>query len=236
MKYINMRKYRLIVSFFALFCIAFGSVGGCNNNEGNEGDDTPSDAGCCVVGDNDCVDDLTQGECDGLGGSLEEDSCSFIPACNVPPPVAGCCVISDNDCVDDQTQVECDGLGGVLEEGNSCSVIPACNVPPPGTGCCVIGDNNCVDDQTQGECDGLGGMLQEGNSCSVIPACNVVPPLDGAALYSDFCAGCHGSNGGNVVGKSAQQISNAIANVSAMNSLSSLTAEEIDAIAAFLAP
>jgi hypothetical protein len=60
------------------------------------------------------------------------------------------------------------------------------------------------------------------------------PAPDGQALYTDFCAGCHGPNG--VRGSSANAISSAIAsNRGGMGSLSSLTSTEIQAIANYLA-
>jgi mono/diheme cytochrome c family protein len=65
--------------------------------------------------------------------------------------------------------------------------------------------------------------------------------LDGAQLYADNCAICHGADGsggaigGDVQGMSAESIQNAINTVPLMASLSSLTPEEIEAIAGFLA-
>ena len=63
-------------------------------------------------------------------------------------------------------------------------------------------------------------------------ACTVTPPpvLDGAALYQQYCAGCHGNS---KLGSSASAISGAIAsNRGGMGSLSSLTSAQIAAIAA----
>jgi len=66
------------------------------------------------------------------------------------------------------------------------------------------------------------------------------PPIDGAALYTTYCAGCHGALPGEFQGASAQQITTGIANVGAMRtrfnptsgSLIQLTPEQIAAIAA----
>ena len=63
------------------------------------------------------------------------------------------------------------------------------------------------------------------------------PPatLDGATLYADNCATCHGDLAETTKpGRTAAEIQTAINTVSAMQSLSSLTPEEIQAIAAVL--
>ena len=64
-------------------------------------------------------------------------------------------------------------------------------------------------------------------------------PSAGGALYAANCESCHGVNGvggpdGSVVGESASDITEAIAEVPTMASLSTLTSAEIDEIAAFL--
>ncbi len=57
----------------------------------------PPGEGCCVIAENDCVDDQTQAECDILGGMLEEgDSCSVVPACDVGPTPDGAALYADN--------------------------------------------------------------------------------------------------------------------------------------------
>jgi len=65
---------------------------------------------------------------------------------------------------------------------------------------------------------------------------------DGQALFMQKCSTCHGDDalGGtlaniSIVGKTAQEITDAIMSVPNMSSLNSLTAEEIQAIADFLA-
>lgn len=68
-----------------------------------------------------------------------------------------------------------------------------------------------------------------------VPTPTPVPtPLDGQALYNDHCSNCHG-NPGRFAGISASGIENAIAGVSAMNFLSTLSAEEVAAIADYFA-
>ncbi|MFZ4438597.1 MAG: DUF5666 domain-containing protein [Syntrophales bacterium] len=65
----------------------------------------------------------------------------------------------------------------------------------------------------------------------VAPVTPVTPALDGAALYAQNCTGCHGSG---KRGKSAAATQSAInSNRGGMGSLSSLTPEEIAAIAAW---
>ena len=63
-------------------------------------------------------------------------------------------------------------------------------------------------------------------------ACTYVPPIDGAALYTQYCAGCHGNG---KKGSSASSIQTAINNnVGGMGSASlrALTAAQVAAIAA----
>lgn len=59
---------------------------------------------------------------------------------------------------------------------------------------------------------------------------------DGAALYTTYCAGCHGALASSTkIGRTAAQIQSAIDTVSAMQSLSSLTSSQVQAIATALA-
>jgi mono/diheme cytochrome c family protein len=69
-------------------------------------------------------------------------------------------------------------------------------------------------------------------------ACTYTPPvLDGAALYTQYCASCHGAlASSSKTGRTAAQISAAISSVGAMSSLSSLTSAQIQAIATALTP
>ena len=61
------------------------------------------------------------------------------------------------------------------------------------------------------------------------------PTLDGAVLYATYCAGCHGPLATSTKrGKTAAEISAAIGSVPAMSGLSSLTKEQIAAIASAL--
>lgn len=64
----------------------------------------------------------------------------------------------------------------------------------------------------------------------------VAPAIDGAALYASYCAGCHGALAGSRKrGKSAAQITSALATVPDMSGIS-LTAAQIQAVATALYP
>ncbi len=71
-----------------------------------------------------------------------------------------------------------------------------------------------------------------GGSPVTLQACVFVPPIDGAALYTQFCSGCHGNS---KKGSSASSIQSAInSNVGGMGSvaLRALTPAQVSAIAA----
>jgi mono/diheme cytochrome c family protein len=94
-----------------------------------------------------------------------------------------------------------------------------------------------VEDQSFAQCAALDGTVDFEFECSAIDECNPV----GQALYIAECQGCHGVDGAggtfsNVQGKSAQEIEDAIMDIGPMMTpdLEALTAEQIDAIAAFL--
>ncbi len=71
-------------------------------------------------------------------------------------------------------------------------------------------------------------------------ALGIVPwarALDGAALYGQYCAGCHGPLAtSSKLGRSASQIQDAINSIPMMSSLKSLTTAQINAIADALSP
>jgi mono/diheme cytochrome c family protein len=77
------------------------------------------------------------------------------------------------------------------------------------------------------------------SAASVTPDPNFTPPtsvtLDGVALYAGACASCHGPLATSTkLNRTAQNISDAIIAVPRMNSLSSLTPAQIQAIATAL--
>ena len=196
--------------------------------------------GCCVVGNNDCDEDLTLLECDFDGGVLSEDvMCDDVPQCNIPIG-SGCCELEPGNCKEDLGIEGCADEGGMFTPLVMCSTIKTCE-PLVGAGCCVIGEGNCKEGLGIKGCADEMGMFEGGVMCVDILEC-VVPPLVGSILYEENCQGCHGVDGAggpfsNVQGKSADQIDAAIANpeiIPTMMGLSTLTAEEVDAIAAFL--
>jgi len=76
----------------------------------------------------------------------------------------------------------------------------------------------------------------EGPASGEATATTNAPALDGAALYGTYCSGCHGPLAtSSKKGKTAAQISSAIASIGMMSSLSTLTSDQIAAIAAALA-
>ena len=71
-----------------------------------------------------------------------------------------------------------------------------------------------------------------GLALATVRACLYVAPLDGAALYAQYCAGCHGDR---KKGSSARSISRAIDKKTGgmgTAALRALTRAQIDAIAA----
>ena len=69
-----------------------------------------------------------------------------------------------------------------------------------------------------------------GGSPVLSQACTYTPPLDGAALYTQYCSGCHGNS---KKGSSASSTQSAISsNRGGMGSLSNLTTAQIQAISA----
>jgi mono/diheme cytochrome c family protein len=80
--------------------------------------------------------------------------------------------------------------------------------------------------QVQGIADALANPAAANASNGATPS-----PSDGATLYAVYCASCHGQfNFSTVAGVSASEISGAIRKTSAMKSLSSLSATQINAI------
>jgi PKD repeat protein len=86
------------------------------------------------------------------------------------------------------------------------------------------------------------GLTGSAQTTATITAVTTPPPTsDGEALYNSYCASCHGPAGrggpdGSVVGESAEDIAEAIAEVPVMRPLGqTLSAAQVEAIAAYLA-
>jgi len=103
-----------------------------------------------------------------------------------------------------------------------------CTTPTPQCTTNAACDNNLF-------CDGA-------ETCNETDGCVASPPAgstEGETLYGDNCASCHGADGSDgtsgedIRGESASDITEAIAEVDQMQGID-LTADEIDAIAAFL--
>jgi mono/diheme cytochrome c family protein len=61
------------------------------------------------------------------------------------------------------------------------------------------------------------------------------PVVDGASLYASYCASCHGAGESSTkIGATVTRINSGISSVTSMNSLSSLTAAEVQVIADYL--
>ncbi len=61
--------------------IGLATVGGCGSSGGG------TNEGCCVIGENACLDGTNKAECDGLGGQLQIGRmCNSIPECGIVPP------------------------------------------------------------------------------------------------------------------------------------------------------
>lgn len=235
----KMCKGQLVLGFFAIIFIILISVVGCQ-----------IDGECEWV----CRSSFWH-----IFFDIEED-CNWECEDDTTPD-RGCCVVDVNDCFENRTPAQCDDLGGVLEEGDSCSDIDECNIPFCGDGILDTGEecddgNNDDDDGCDANClieaapvcgDGNvdpgeecdDGNNNNGDGCDA--NCQLeAPPLNGEQLYINNCESCHGVDGmggpfSNVVGKTSQEITDAIMNIPAMTSIV-LTPEQIDAIADFLAP
>ena len=161
-------------------------------------------------------------------------------ACTYVPPVNACTSFTYSAfgaCQADNTQVRtvltsspagCTGGSPILSQ--ACTYVPPVNTCTSFTYSAFAA---CMPDNTQvrtvltsspAGCTGGAPVLTQ--------ACTYVPPIDGAALYTQYCAGCHGNG---KKGSSASSIQTAINNnVGGMGSASlrALTAAQVAAIAA----
>ena len=146
--------------------------------------------------------------------------------------VAGCRSTED---ADDDGPPECAAAGEACEADADCC-----------TGLVCSADGVCEPEVEPPECAEEGEACEadadccEGLVCSEDGVCEPEegPGPDGAALYADNCAACHGDDGASgfapdITGQSADELTAGLGSAS-HDGVAELTAEEIDAIAAFL--
>jgi len=118
--------------------------------------------------------------------------------------------------------------------GGSPVTTQACTYVPPVTACASFAYSAwsaCQSTNTQSRTVTSSSPAGcTGGSPVTSQACTYVPPIDGAALYTQYCSGCHGTS---KKGSSASVIQAAIdSNRGGMGSLKFLTPEQVAAIAA----
>ena len=158
-----------------------------------------------------------------------------------PPPTPGTCTgftysawgacqnNTQSRTVTSSTPASCTGGSPVTSQ--------ACTTPPPTPATCTSFTysawGTCQSNNTQTRTVASSGPTGcTGGSPVTSQACTYVPPptIDGAALYTQYCSGCHGNG---KKGSSASAIQNAInSNRGGMGSLSSLTPAQVAAISA----
>jgi len=159
------------------------------------------------------------------------------PGTTTPPPATctGFTYSAWGTCQPDSTQtrtVASSSPSGCT--GGSPVTTQACTYVPPVTTCSSFTYSawgTCQPDSTQSRTVASSSPSGcTGGSPVTTQACTYVPPIDGAALYTQYCAGCHGTS---KKGSSASAIQAAIdSNRGGMNSLKFLTPEQVAAIAA----
>jgi len=190
---------------------------------------TYSDWGACQSNSTQTRTMLTSSPADCTGTPVLSQTCTYVP------PTPSTCTYNYSSwgvCQSDSTQtrtvlqstpVGCTGTPVLLQR---------CTYVPPVTTCTSFTYSawgTCQSNSTQTRtlltsspagCTGGSPVLSQ--------SCTYVPPIDGAALYTQYCSGCHGNS---KKGSSVSAIQNAIAtNRGGMGSLSNLTLEQITAI------
>jgi mono/diheme cytochrome c family protein len=144
---------------------------------------------------------------------------------NTPAPTTGTTSSSDGTALYNQYCAGCHGAG---KRGSSASAIQsAINSNKGGMG--------SLKSLTAAQITAIAGGGSTTTSTPIqtfnptpVPTLNTTPLPDGAALYNQYCSGCHGAS---KQGKSAAAIQSAInSNKGGMGSLKSLTAAQITAI------
>ncbi|MBW2701527.1 MAG: FG-GAP repeat protein [Deltaproteobacteria bacterium] len=174
-----------------------------------------SGTGSFCRADSTCDSGGAEGNCDTLGGGLNEgvgcddgDVCAVGETCQSGSCAGGgaqdCSGTgsfcrADSSCDSGGAEGNCDTLGGGLNEGVGCDDGDVCNVGETcqsgsctgsspmdcsGTGSFCRADSSCDSGGAEGNCDTLGGGVNEGAGCDDGDVCNV-----GETCQSGSCAG-----------------------------------------------
>ena len=134
--------------------------------------------GCDENGENctDCIDEVTQEECDEQDGDFEEGDCESNP-CPEPDPVGRCCLDCNEqgkncrECEEEKTEQECNELNGIYGgDGSTCEDNPCPCEKCCGTCASAASSGNAVEPLS--ECDGPEG----GGGCDKNEPCPQKPP------------------------------------------------------------
>ncbi|HET9554841.1 MAG TPA: cytochrome c [Anaeromyxobacteraceae bacterium] len=161
------------------------------------------------------------------GTPVLSQACTYVP----PPPAACTYTYSAwGACQSNGTQTRTvtastpTGCAGTPVLSQACTYVPpVCTYTYSAWGACQSNNTQTrtVTASTPTGCAGTPVLSQ---------ACTYTPPIDGAALYTQYCSGCHGTS---KKGQPASLIQSAInSNIGGMGSLSFLTPAQIAAISA----
>jgi hypothetical protein len=166
------------------------------------------------------------------GGPILSQTCTYVPPTNACTSFTysayGACQPDNSQTRTVLTSSPAGCTGGTPVLSQACTYVPPVNTCTSFTysayGACQANNTQTrtVLTSSPAGCTGGAPVLSQ--------ACTYVPPIDGAALYTQYCSGCHGNS---KKGKSATAIQNAInGNVGGMGSLSALTPAQVAAISA----
>ena len=155
--------------------------------------------------------------------------------CTYVPPTPSACTYTYNAwdvCQSNNTQTRTAATSSPAGCTGTPVLSQACTYVPPATTCSSFTYSAwgaCQSNNTQTRAQLTASPAGcTGGTPVVSQSCTYVPPIDGAALYTQYCSGCHGNG---KKGKSVSAIQGAISsNRGGMGSLSSLTLEQITAI------
>ncbi len=223
------------------------------------GQGTVTDCAVCHVNNGgfgcDRTSEMLQGCTDPQKIFINDDAsgnyCSFCPSDPACTGGTGCVIDAECDdglfcngvevCVGGNCQAGAEpcGAGQACDEMNGCMAGPECTADADcDDGLFCNGDEIC---DGYGSCQPGADPCFSGESCDEVNGCTPAAMApDGAALYADYCAGCHGADGRggsvheDVRGESGSEIREAIREKEEMGFLDFLTFEELQKIAVFL--